>query len=257
MTVKTDSLNGGPRRPVMDRKVAMRLAATEYQRVADTLASLSPQDWDKPTVCPAWDVRQLGCHIVGMASMAKGPRESARQQKLAEAAAPRDGVELVDALTALQVNERKDWTPAEVVAGARAIGPKAARGRRFTPYLIRRRVMPVPQVVDGVAEDWTLGYLLDTILTRDPWMHRSDLAVATGRPMHVTAEHDGLIVADVVMEWASRHGHPYQLTLTGPAGGTWRRGTGGESIEMDAIEFCRALSGRDSGAAPLSTHVPF
>ncbi|MDX1382582.1 MAG: hypothetical protein R3190_03005, partial [Thermoanaerobaculia bacterium] len=44
--------------------------------------------------------------------------------------------------------------------------------------------------------------LFDTILTRDTWMHRTDLAEATGRPLELTADHDGRIVADVVAEWA-------------------------------------------------------
>jgi len=44
------------------------------------------------------------------------------------------------------------------------------------------------------------------ILTRDPWMHRLDLAPATDMPLHLTADHDGVIVADVVAEWADRHG---------------------------------------------------
>jgi hypothetical protein len=30
------------------------------------------------------------------------------------------------------------------------------------------------------AEDWTVGYLTDVILTRDTWMHRSDIAAASG-----------------------------------------------------------------------------
>ena len=37
--------------------------------------------------------------------------------------------------------------------------------------------------------------------------------------MAVTAEHEGAIVADVVDEWARRHGASYDLELTGPAGG--------------------------------------
>ena len=257
MTTSTRSARRAPRRAVLDHTLAMRLAATEYRRVADTLAGLAEEDWERPTDCPAWDVRQLGCHLVGMARMAAGPREAGRQQRLAGAAAGREGIEFIDALTALQVHERAGWTPAEVVAGARAVGPRAARGRRLTPYVVRRRTMPVPQLVDGVREDWTLGYLLDTILTRDPWMHRSDIARATGRPMQVTADHDGVIVADVVAEWAGRHGAPYRLTLTGPAGGQWSHGADGESIAMDAVEFCRVVSGRGSGPGLLATHVPF
>ncbi len=68
-----------------------------------------------------------------------------------------------------------------------------------------------------------MGYLLDVILTRDPWMHRVDIARATGRDLVLTPEHDGRIVADVVAEWARRHGQPFTLTLTGPAGGDLRR----------------------------------
>lgn len=257
MGMATDVPSRAVRRPAMDRRLAMRLAVAEYRRVAEMLAGLSEEDWSQPTACPDWDVRQMACHIVGMARMACGPREAARQQKLAMTAAQRDGIEYIDALTALQVNERTDWTPAEVVSSLRVLGPRAARARRFTPYLMRRRTLPVPQVIDGVSEDWTLGYLLDIILTRDPWMHRSDLALATGHPMELTAEHDGVIVADVVAEWASRHGRSYQLTLTGPAGGIWSRGSNGESIELDAIDFCRSLSGRGRGPVPFAAQVPF
>ena len=73
--------------------------------------------------------------------------------------------------------------------------------------------------------------------------------------MTLTPDHDGAIVADVVAEWAQRHGQPYRLTLTGPAGGDW--GTGGQAIEMDAVQFCRVLSGRGEGSGLLATEVPF
>jgi hypothetical protein len=164
---------------------------------------------------------------------------------------------MLDALTGLQVSERSGWTPAEVVAGARQVGPRAARGRRLTPGFLRRRRLPAPQTVGGRVEHWSIGYLVDTILTRDPWMHRMDLARATGQAPVLTADHDGAIVADVVAEWARRHDAPYRLTLTGPAGGTWSRGAHGEEIAMDAVEFCRALSGREPGDGLLAVQVPF
>jgi hypothetical protein len=95
------------------------------------------------------------------------------------------------------------------------------------------------------------------ILTRDPWMHRSDIAAATGAELALTSEHDGVIVADVASEWAERHGRPCTLTLTGPAGGSWVFGAGGPSYELDAVEFCRILSGRGTGDGLLATRVPF
>jgi len=256
-TTGTPTLSPDLVRPRLDRRTAMRLAADEYERMADALAGLRPEDWGRPTECPEWDVRQLGGHMVGMAAMATGPREQRRQQRHAQRDASARGVDLLDALTALQVSERADWSPADVVAGARRVGPKAARGRRLTPGFIRRLRLPAPQTVGGRVEHWSIGYLLDAVLTRDPWMHRMDIARATGRDPVLTPEHDGVLVDDVVAEWAARHGAAYRLTLTGPAGGRWSGGTDGEEIELDAVEFCRVLSGRGRGEGLLGVQVPF
>ena len=63
-------------------------------------------------------------------------------------------------------------------------------------------------------------------------MHRLDIARATGRDMVLTPEHDGRIIADVVAEWARRHGQPFTLALSGPAGGQWRAGDGGDRSSL-------------------------
>ncbi|HWJ11697.1 MAG TPA: maleylpyruvate isomerase family mycothiol-dependent enzyme [Nocardioides sp.] len=247
----------GLRRSALDRRTAMALAAEEYRRFTDAIAALPEDAWHRSTACPAWDVRQMTSHVVGMAEMAAGIREGGRQRRLATADADARGIDFIDALTDLQVRERADHAPDRLIEDMRRVGPRAARGRRMTPFFVRRMAMPVSQAVQGVEETWTVGYLVDVILTRDTWLHRVDIADATGMPLELTAEHDGAIVADVVAEWAERHGRPYRLTLTGPAGGEWGPGSGGEEIEIDAVEFCRVLSGRGSGAGLLATEVPF
>lgn len=118
-------------------------------------------------------------------------------------------------------------------------------------------LMPMQTEVGGVKETWRLRYLFDVILTRDTWMHRIDVCRATGRQPVLTADHDGVIVAGVVAEWARRHGRPYRLKLDGTAGGDFAGGQGGEEIVMDAVEFCRILSGRGSGQGLLAQAVPF
>ncbi|MET0837897.1 MAG: maleylpyruvate isomerase family mycothiol-dependent enzyme [Marmoricola sp.] len=248
-----------PRRPRLRHREAMKLAGTEYDRVAHALAGLSPGDWARRTDCPDWDVRQLACHVVGMAAMASSPRETARQQSEARREHAVRGGPMVDSLTAIQVRERRTRTPEQVVAEARTMARKATRGRRLTPSFIRRRPFAGPQLVNGVEERWTVGYLVDVILTRDCWMHRVDIARACATKPELTADHDGVVVADVVREWAERHGRPYRLELTGPAGGHWSSDGPGaaESIQMDAVEFCRTLSGRETGVGLLSTEVPF
>ena len=242
------------RRSALDRATAMMLAATEYRRWADAADRVDPSQWHNDTDCPAWDVRALAGHVLGMAEMAASFREELRQRR----AATKVGGEYIDALTDLQVREHAHLEPPELTARIRRIGPKAARGRRRTPGFIRRRSMPMPGMrVEGRPEWWAIGYLIDTILTRDPWMHRVDLCRAIDQPLELSAAHDGVLVADVVREWADRHGQPYQLRLAGIAGGTWSRGTDGPCLELDAIEFCRAVSGREQLPGLLAITVPF
>jgi uncharacterized protein (TIGR03083 family) len=242
-----------PRQSTLDRSVAMRLAADEYQRFAGLLGDLSDVDWKQATDCPAWDVRELAAHNLGMAEMAASIFEQRRQIKAANAA----GGVFVDSLTALQVRKHVDKPAEQIASTYAAVAPKAAKGRRRTPGFIRKRTMPEPQRLNGVDEMWRIGYLSDVILTRDVWMHRVDISRATGREMRLTRDHDGVLIDNVVSEWADRHGQPFTLHLDGPAGGSWARGEGGAELRLDAVEFCRILSGRASGAGLLTTEVPF
>lgn len=246
-------------RSAIERPTAMRLAETEHQRVIDAVRALWPGDWSRPTDCPAWDVRQLVAHITGMAKFISIPLEMARQLRAAMARR-QVGRALVDAQTAVQVDERRHLGPDELRAELRDVA-RSARARRHNPGVVRRLRLREPQVVNGVPETWSIGYLTDVILTRDPWMHRLDLARAIGQTPVLTADHDGVIVADVVAEWARRHRRPYRLELTGRAGGSSASGTDGEQIVTYAADFCRLISGRPSPdptspSGLLTTQVP-
>ncbi|MCG8150417.1 maleylpyruvate isomerase family mycothiol-dependent enzyme, partial [Pimelobacter simplex] len=77
----TSTTTGAVRRSALDRRTAMTLAAEEYRRFAAALERLDAADWERPTDCPAWDVRQVAAHVVGMEAMAAGIREGARQRR--------------------------------------------------------------------------------------------------------------------------------------------------------------------------------
>jgi uncharacterized protein (TIGR03083 family) len=162
---------------------------------------------------------------------------------------------MIDAMTALQIRDRAELTPHEIVARFERAAPRSVRARRRMPGLVRRMPMKVDPPFD--KDGWRLGYLMDVIYNRDAWAHRVDVSRAIGRDMVLTPEHDGRLVADVVAEWARRHGKPFTLILTGPAGGTFVAGDGGEHIELDAVELCRILSGRAEGTGLMITEVPF
>jgi hypothetical protein len=57
-------------------------------------------------------------------------------------------------------------------------------------------------------------------------------------------------------ELRAEHGEPCTLDLSGPAGGCYVAGTGGEHVAMDAIESCRILSGRGYGEGVLRHKLP-
>jgi uncharacterized protein (TIGR03083 family) len=237
---------------------AMTLAVTAYARFADVVEALTDEDWQRPTDCTGWTVRDMVGHMVGAMRSAARLREFMSQQREITGRVKRDGGNPVDTMTQVQIDRTADLSTAELTAECRALVDRATAGRRRTPAPLRRFVT-FPVEIGSIKERWRLGYLLDVILTRDAWLHRIDLCRAIAAEPLLTADHDGRIIADVAAEWARRHGQPHHLVLTGPAGGTFRAGDVADDarLEVDAVEFCRIVSGRAAGTGLLATEVPF
>lgn len=246
-----------PVRPI-SRAEAHARAREAYRLFAADVAALAPADWGRPTDCEGWSVRDLVGHMVGAQRAAASVRELLRQQRAVRRRARATGDNETDVMTALQIELTADLSPAAAAAELAATADAAARGRSRIPGPARRLVK-IPVEFGEVTETWTLGYLVDVILTRDAWLHRIDLARAVGTEPALTLAHDGRIVADVVAEWAARHGRPFRLTLTGPAGGSWAEGDPDEDavLELDGVDFCRAVSGRGERSGLLAVDVPF
>ena len=238
----------------IDHGEAMGLQAIELDRAIALLRSLDTEDWLTPTVCPDWDVRQMWLHVLGACEAGASMRENAHQMLAARKRQKELGVPLEAGLSGIQIAERADLSPGELVDRLVTVAPKTVKGRSRTP----RPMRAVKIAVDApVVEKWSVGYLVDIIYLRDAWMHRVDTARATGKELVLTPEHDGRIVADIVAEWARRHGEPFTIELTGPAGGTFTSGAGGEPMVLDAVEFCWLLAGRGEATGLLTTIVPF
>ncbi len=237
---------------------AMRLQAQELERTLTLLRSLDEAAWATRTDCPDWDIRAMYQHVLGACEAGASMRENVHQLRVARRYRTRHGGPLEAALSGLQVRERADLDGAQIVERLAAVAPKTVHGRARTPGVLRNHAS---LKIDGpVFETWKLGYLIDTIYLRDMWMHRVDTGHALGRPLELSADHDGRIVADVVGEWARRHGRPFVLELTGMPGGTYAHDPGqpgAEDLSLDAVEFCRTLAGRAPAAGLLTTVVPF
>ena len=239
---------------------AMQLQRIELDRTIALLESLSPGDWAARTDCPDWDVHHMYLHVLGACEAAVSMREQLHQMVGAKRHQRAHGGPLEAGLSSTQVADREQLDPGQLVARLRAVAPRTIARRSSLPALLRRAVR---MQVDGpVVERWSLGYLVDTIYLRDLWLHRVDACRATGRELQLDAGHDGVVIADVVAEWARRHGQPYRLRLSGPAGGDFEShgpaGSGAaELVELDAVEFCRTVGGRSVGRGLLATVVPF
>jgi uncharacterized protein (TIGR03083 family) len=237
----------------IDRAEARRLAEDEFTHFAELTGSLTEEEWAMPTDCTGWDVRKMALHVLGSADAQASVREFAHQMRRGMPLNKQiDSHHWVDGMNELQVRERQHLSNADLVLQLKEVGPKAVKGRWGTPPPVR--YLPVPF---GPPIGWQpLKYLLDVGFTRDVWCHRIDICCATGRVMPLTPGHDGRLVADIVAEWASVHGQPFELVLDGPAGGEFSQGANGEQVEIDALDFVRTLSGRLPGAGVLAHPLP-
>ena len=230
---------------------ARRLATVVYERLLEDVRALTDDEWNAPTVCEPWTVADMVRHLVGAAKGHASVVETARQVFLANRRKDRFDGNSLDAMNALQVDDHRALDPDALLQELEAVAPRAVAKRMSTPGFIRRREMALDQggsTAVGMPTGILMGDLMDVVLTRDVWLHRIDIADATGRRTRLD-EDDRRIIEDVATEWGARHGRGVVLHLTGDAGGWYALGKGGRLLQLDAVQFCRILSGR--GAPPL------
>ncbi|MBI5946981.1 MAG: maleylpyruvate isomerase family mycothiol-dependent enzyme [Chloroflexi bacterium] len=232
--------------PPLTREQTDQLAYGELDGFVRLLDQIEGADWDRPTACDLWSVRDVVAHQGGHVQAGMGLRGMISQlnPKLAKPFKKR-GMNTLDAMNEAQVEMRREWSIEELVGEVRARTPEAIvsrRGMRWPARLVR---VPAPDY--GLIR---VDYLLHVVFPRDMWIHRLDIADATGRPFSMTVEHDGLMLEHVVrdMDRIIRKrlpGQSIRLTVDGPAGGTWKLGRGDETeVTMDILDFMRASSGR-------------
>lgn len=244
----------------IDRGDAATLATSAYEQLDALLVTLEPAEWTRRTDCPAWTVADMVGHMIGAAKSQDSFREFIRQQIHGVRHRSAFDGNAMDAWNDLQVRDHASLTPEQRLAELRRCGVRGVRGRMRFPRLLRGISVGLDMggsTADGMPDKLQLGHFVDVILTRDVWLHRIDIGRATGRDPQVDSAADRRIVHDVVGEWAGRHGEPFDLELTGPAGGRFRAGAGGTRLTLDAVEFCRVLSGRAPGKGLLGVRVLF
>ena len=240
--------------PPLDHDDATSLAEAEYARLLGVADTLSPQDWQRPTDCAGWSVRDMLGHLLGMASMQADPRGAAPAARDRDRTGPgvgRAAAHRADRPAGPRARPPHHHRAAGTTArggAARAhrptgahpgtaggtLRPAAARGTGVDRRLPRRR-RPAPRPLDAP--------------------HRPLPGRRAG-----PARHAGARRADR-RERGRGLGQPAPPAVRDRADGAGRRafhaGHGGVGLRADAIGFCRTMSGRAPQDGLLRTWVPF
>ncbi len=225
---------------------AAAIARAELACFLELIAELRPDELDRPTHCSLWSVSDLVAHQASHAQSGSGIRGFLAQlDPRLTRPYRKTGMSMLDALNQAQVDRRKDRPFDAVVAELRQ-GTEASIETRMRLHPLTG-VLRVPVHPVGLMP---LSTLLTEIFPRDMWIHRLDIADATGRPFSLEAEHNDVIIAGVVRDAARQAAKrlpatAVELRLRGPRERTWSFG-GGErvSLAMDVADFARLASER-------------
>jgi len=224
--------------PGIRHSEATGLAQSQYDKLLVTLHELSEDEWNAPTDCERWRVRDIVAHLTGWAQAVVSPPEMIRQMRAARKQRDELGG-ILDAQNEVQVDQRRHLSTTEVLDEFERIIPRFVKRRRIMGGAGRYVPYPAP----GIGRT-NLGFLMNVIFTRDTFMHRIDIARATGRELDL-GEPEQRLVADAAKQWARQSGAVARLHLTGPAGGEYLTADNpAATITGDAVEFCRLLTGR-------------
>ncbi|MFF9869777.1 maleylpyruvate isomerase family mycothiol-dependent enzyme [Streptomyces sp. NPDC013953] len=234
------------------------------------LGRVAPGDWSRGTACEGWTVRDVTAHVVAQYEELSRPWLMVGRVLRARRRYPR--LTPLHGHNLCQVDARRSVPPHRLVALLGRFGPRGVRAVDRVPPSVRRRIRLSRLFPESreLAED-SFDYLARVLISRDTWMHRVDICDATGQEL-ILREHDGEVVAQVVLDLALRwDGPPALLDLAGPAGGRWLLGRGAPAVTVhaDAVTLLRHLSGRaprggivcegdaDAQAAVMAARVVF
>lgn len=151
---------------------AVALLAEEWRTIAGLGAQLTEKDWDLPSECPGWAVKDLVSHMIGT-----------ERSLMGEPAPP-------EAPPAEHVRNPVGTANEAWVAARRAVPPRDVL-TEFSEVTARR----LAELSEMAPERWAkvgpspVGQVpyreFMSVRAMDCWIHEQDMRVATGRPGHM------------------------------------------------------------------------
>ena len=180
--------------------------ATAVDEVAALLRALPPEDWDRPTDLPGWDVRAVACHLAHLESeLAGNPQQSVEVPDLAHITSP------MGSYTERGPIARRSWGTDRVVE--ELVTSAATRLAALREHPPTDGSAAPDRTPGGIGWDW------NTLLSNrvvDVWMHEQDIRRAVGRPGGM----DSAAAAHTVQVFARSLGYVVGKRVAPPAGTT-------------------------------------
>jgi uncharacterized protein (TIGR03083 family) len=149
----------------MDREQSWRVIECERLSLADMLETLNDEEWERPSLCDGWRIRDVAAHVAlapqpprPWSMMTEGVRAGFRFHRLNHDVSVRHanepGVDLVAELRA-HASSRK----LPIVTNYRnVLFDILVHGQDIAIPLRRERVMPQEAARDGATRVWTMGW---------------------------------------------------------------------------------------------------
>jgi uncharacterized protein (TIGR03083 family) len=200
------------------------LLATERARLLELLATVTDEDWARPSPCPEWTVLGLCCHLVGDDfSLLSRHRDRHHGTPAPDGLGEAEFIDWLDDLQVEWVRAARRLSPRLVVDLLGWAGPQLVEVFEHQDPDARSASVswagpdPVPVWLDQVRE------------LSEYWIHRQQLLEALGRPGDLRPDLLGPILDG--LRWA----YPYRLAavaaqpgdfvsieIAGPVTATWR-----------------------------------
>lgn len=200
--------------------------------LVDLLGDLEPEEWDQPTVCEGWNVKDVTLHLLGVdiGTISRG----------------RDGVTMspdAEVGLAAWLNEfNEEW-----VQAARRLSPRLLRellnitGEMFERHLETVELDAVTAHVSWASDDPVPVWLDIAREYTERWVHQQQIRDATGRPGLREAEFMAPVLQTFVhalpktyKDVDAAEGTAVQLQANGPGGGIWHVRLSGSEWHLEA-----------------------
>ncbi|MDB5287928.1 MAG: hypothetical protein JWR05_2877 [Mucilaginibacter sp.] len=192
--------------------------------LVELLTSLSPDDWNKPTLAKLWKVKDIAAHLLdGNVRDIALLHNYENNQQLPQINSYQDLVNYLNELNAVWVNAMKRMSPQLLIQQLKATGPQ------YIEYLhTLDPFKPAKHSVAWAGEEQSLNWFHIAREYTEKWHHQQQIREAVNKPALMTTQLFYPCIATFMCALPHAYtnipaqtGTIISFTISGEAGGTW------------------------------------